>query len=441
MAAALLSAGLTIFGTCAQAEDIEHSSIGWWSIKYRATETINGCYAEALFDDRTLVHMALFKDQSRKTWVLVVANPKWKSWVGRKKRHTLWLMTDKLWKGAFSVSDDKEILIGVDLSIDFMNSVADASSLTIMNERQQPITPKPLNMKDSAAAIRAVVRCVDEHSNDNDGKPPPEPDTETTISGTGFFVAPNIVLTNDHVVRGCKKAIQVKYPEHASYTAAISGQDNANDLVLLHTEMSNISIASFRFGPRLGEPVATFGFPYFGVLSSSGNFTLGNITSLTGIKDDTRFLQVSTPIQPGNSGGPLLDMSGSVVGVVVSQLNAVGMMKAASSVPQNVNFAIQAPIVVNFLSVKGVTPKVAPRTDGTPALAPADVADKAKQFTVQIYCQGVPEKVSETAAIPDLAAYSSAGPVRLERTGELLDVRVPAPRAARMKVHRLSRGR
>jgi S1-C subfamily serine protease len=105
--------------------------------------------------------------------------------------------------------------------------------------------------------------------------------------------------------------------------------------------MSGQSVASFRLGPRLGEAVATYGFPYHGILSSSGNFTLGNVTSLTGMGDDTRFFQMSTPIQPGNSGGPLLDMSGTVVGVMVSQLSAVNMMKVGNSVPQNVNISIQ----------------------------------------------------------------------------------------------------
>ena len=94
------------------------------------------------------------------------------------------------------------------------------------------------------------------------------PEAETTISGTGFFVAPNRVVTNNHVVNGCTKAIQVRYPERASYTATISGQDATNDLVLLHTEMPHLSVASFRFQPLLGEPVATYGFPYSGILSS-----------------------------------------------------------------------------------------------------------------------------------------------------------------------------
>ena len=156
------------------------------------------------------------------------------------------------------------------------------------------------------------------------------------------------MVTNNHVVSGCTKAIQVRYPDGRSFTATISGQDATNDLVLLDTEMPNLSVASFRFQPLLGEAVATYGFPYSGILSP--NFTSGDIAALSGPKGDTRFLQTSTPIQPGNSGGPLLDMFGRVVGVVVAQLNAIPN--------QNVNFAIQPSIVINFLEVKDVTPKL-----------------------------------------------------------------------------------
>lgn len=216
-------------------------------------------------------------------------------------------------------------------------------------------------------------------------------ETRTTFFGTAFFVAPNLLLTNNHVVKECTGPIQVRYPDHASYPATISGLDETNDLAMLRTEMTGSSIASFHSRPRLGQSVATYGFPYAGILSSSGNFTLGSVTSLSGVRDDTRFIQISAPIQPGNSGGPLLDMSGDVIGVIVAQINALSMMESGQGVPQNVNFAIQVPIVMNFLSIKGVITKV-DEPNVPPALNPADIADKAKQFTVQVYCEGISSK-------------------------------------------------
>jgi serine protease Do len=374
-------------------EGAEYAKIGWWSIRHREVGNFSGCSAEARFVDETTVDLALIQNDTAKGWALFISNPQWNTWVSRKSQHWLWLLTTKPWHGAFNVSDDGKTLFFGDASIEFMNSLADAQGLRIFTDDKRPLVS--LNMKDSDPAIRAVVNCVREHP----FKPAPTPEADATFFGTGFFIAPNLLLTNNHVVRECKGPIQVRYPDRASYPATISGQDSTNDLALLHTDMANLSIASFHLQPRLGESVAAYGFPYAGVLSSSGNFTLGNVTSLSGMRDDTRFFQISTPIQPGNSGGPLLDMSGSVVGVVVAQLNALAVMQADNSVPQNVNFAIQAPIVTNFLSVKGVAFNLR-GSDASQPLPAVDVADKAKQFTVQVYCDAISQKSSGSRQEP-----------------------------------------
>jgi serine protease Do len=308
---------------------------------------LSGCDATTQFTDQTTVEFALIQSDSGKGWSVFISNPNWNAWIQNRARHQLWLVTTKPWQGTFAVSADKTTLNFGDASIDFMNSVADAHSLIILAENKRQLTKSPLDMKDSEAAIKAVVNCVGEHA-----PSVPIPVAESTVSGTAFFVAPHVLVTANHVVKECRSPIQVRYPEQPSHTATISGQDETNDLAVLLTGMDSLSVASLHVGPRLGEPVATYGFPYAGVLSSSGNFTLGNVTSLSGMKDDTRFLQTSAPVQPGNSGGPLLDMSGSVVGVVDAQLDALTMMNAGNSVPQNVNFAVQALITINFLSAK-----------------------------------------------------------------------------------------
>jgi S1-C subfamily serine protease len=384
----LLSACAHFIGTLSsvRAEEVHYANIGWWTVAYRPFDNLNGCNAESRFTDQTLVEFALLESQSEKGWALFLSNPQWDAWVKKGAEHRLIISADgKIWRGSFKVADDKKTLFIGGASIDFMNSLADAHSLMIFDSNQRPLTSSPLSMKDSADAIKAVVNCVREHPLSSQRAP--EPAADTAVSGTGFFVASNVLLTNNHVVKDCQNTIKVRYPDKEPYTATISGQDPSNDLALLHTEMPSHSIASFHLQPRLGEGVAAYGFPYAGVLSSSGNFTLGNVTSLSGMGDDTRFLQISAPIQPGNSGGPLVDMSGSVVGVVVSQLNALAVMQVANSVPQNVNFAIQVPMVINFLSVKGVTPKLDTSQNGTHTLSTADVADITKQFTVQIFCE------------------------------------------------------
>ena len=183
--------------------------------------------AQALFPDQTIFQMVQIQGGIDKAWIIFISNPKWNAWIGKRKELRLSLVTDwpttKPWAYKFSTSGDTKTLSTTDASVEFMNSVADASKVEIKDDNGALLTT--VDMKDSAAAIRAIVTCVREHP------PGPSPEAETTISGTGFFVAPNRVVTNNHVVNGCTKAIQVRYPERASYTATISGQDATNDLV------------------------------------------------------------------------------------------------------------------------------------------------------------------------------------------------------------------
>ena len=92
-------------------------------------------------------------------------------------------------------------------------------------------------------------------------------------------------------------------------------------------------------------------------------------------------------------------MSGRVIGVVVSQLDAIAIMQTDRSVPQNVNFAIQSPIVINFLSAKGVTPNLDNSSTGAQR-PPSEVWDIAKKFTIHIYCQGISPKTTTGNAGP-----------------------------------------
>ena len=133
-------------------------------------------------------------------------------------------------------------------------------------------------------------------------------------------------------------------------------RDTTNDLALLKTSGMSASVAGLRISVRLGEPVAAFGFPLAALLSSAGNFTRGDVTALSGLGDDTRFFQISVPVQPGNSGGPLLDARGNLIGIVTGKLNALKVMEATGGdLPQNVNFAIKAPVLTNFLEANQIT--------------------------------------------------------------------------------------
>lgn len=206
-------------------------------------------------------------------------------------------------------------------------------------------------------------------------------------SGTGFFVSKmGHVLTNAHVVEGCTKILMTSIDGQPPSSAYVAKVDKINDLALLKTATAPLYIANFRTGARLGEAIAVFGYPLAGVLSTSGNFTLGNITALTGLADDSRHLQISAPVQGGNSGGPLLDEAGNVVGVIVAKLDALRVMVATKGeIPQNVNFAIRASVASAFMDGNGITPNLdaAERT----RMNPADLAERAKGMSVYIVCE------------------------------------------------------
>jgi S1-C subfamily serine protease len=100
--------------------------------------------------------------------------------------------------------------------------------------------------------------------------------------------------------------------------------------------------------------------------------------------NDTRYLQISAAVQPGNSGGPLLSSSGEVVGVVAAKLNALKFVKATGNIPENINFAIKTGALRDFLDNSVVPYQVAAK--GV-ELKTADIARNARAFTVLISCK------------------------------------------------------
>jgi S1-C subfamily serine protease len=213
--------------------------------------------------------------------------------------------------------------------------------------------------------------------------PAPQPGVRLW-SGSGFFVSQEgHVLTNNHVIEKCT-SIRVFVNQAEPVEAREIASDSTNDLALLSTGLKPTHVAAPRSGSRLGEFVAAFGYPHADVLATSGNFTQGSVTALAGMGDDSRYLQISTPVQAGNSGGPLLDQNGNLVGIVTSKLNALKMAQASGDLPQNVNFALKASIIASFLDINGI--KYTPGS-ATSALKPEEIADQAKAMSVFILCK------------------------------------------------------
>lgn len=175
-------------------------------------------------------------------------------------------------------------------------------------------------------------------------------------SGSGFFITKNgYFITNEHVAEpGAKVRLRVGEQE---FPATVVTTDHANDLALLKVEgtFTPLPIIPSR-EIRLGATVATVGFPNVLMQGVLPKFSKGEIASLAGPSDSPREFQMSAPIQPGNSGGPLVDERGNVVGVVVAQLNKQKAIKSAGFIPENVNYAIKSSYLLSFLeSVPEVT--------------------------------------------------------------------------------------
>jgi len=203
-----------------------------------------------------------------------------------------------------------------------------------------------------------------------------------SLSGIAVSSSGDIV-TNDHGVNGCS-SMRV-YTQALTLPASIVARDRQNDLALLHVNHGFAAPITFRDGSgiRQAETVVAIGFPYGAQFASNATVTSGSISALTGINDDSRFLQFTAPVQPGNSGGPLIDASGHVIGLVSAKLNELTGDGGSREVPQNVNFAIKSTVVREFLDANGVKYRAAPSVAD---LKSADIAEQVKQAVVYLEC-------------------------------------------------------
>ena len=170
---------------------------------------------------------------------------------------------------------------------------------------------------------------------------PSKPKHESKGSGSGAVVSSSgHVVTAAHVIKG-STYLEVVTPT-GTHPATVLSVDDANDVALLKVDQvfeAHIPVGRSS-GVRLGQSVATIGFPNIGIQGHSPKVTQGMISGENGIQNDIRMWQISVPIQPGNSGGPLLDEHGHLVGVVVASLS-LRAIQITGSVPQNVNYAIK----------------------------------------------------------------------------------------------------
>jgi S1-C subfamily serine protease len=244
-----------------------------------------------------------------------------------------------------------------------------------------PGKPPPLGEAPGRAVGRATL-----------GKPPPLPaDPESgggtlASSGSGFVAAPGRLLTNNHVVEGCLRLV-ARNAAGEDAAAPVLATDTRRDLAVLAVRDGFGPPLPFRDGPVVerGEGVVTYGFPLSELLSSGPTLTTGNVSALSGLRDNPREFEISAPVQPGNSGGPLLDMDGNVIGIVVAKLNAARVAEMTDGdIPQNVNFAVKGTEVLAFLRDQGISPRTV--AGGALTRSAAEVGEVANLSTVFLRC-------------------------------------------------------
>ena len=193
----------------------------------------------------------------------------------------------------------------------------------------------------------------------SNSSPSSSPSKNPTASGTGFFITDDgYLISNYHVV---KDAAKVRLVTSAGIIdATVVKVDAANDLALLKAagQFTPLPVAPSR-GVKLGGTVATVGFPNIGLQGFSPKLAKGEIASLSGSQDDPRYFQISVPVQPGNSGGALVDERGNAIGIVSAKLDAGAALAASGSLPENVNYAVKSSFLLGFLeSVPAVSAKL-----------------------------------------------------------------------------------
>lgn len=204
-------------------------------------------------------------------------------------------------------------------------------------------------------------------------------------SGTAFFVsATGHLLTNAHVVNDCH-SLRI-----AGRTVELVAADSSFDLALLKDQPpAPDAIAAFASRPApLNADITIAGYPLTEILSGL-NVTRGSVTGLRGMRGDATTMQISAPVQPGNSGGPAVDETGSIVGVVVSKLNARLVADDTGDIPQNVNFAIRGEIAKLFLFQHNIEPVLS--DENAEKISPVEAARRLDQMTRLVECYSIPD--------------------------------------------------
>ena len=286
-------------------------------------------------------------------------------------------LNKKILKGALSCSsnevkfkynkNDEKIYASIDKNeLATIKSVAEPKTVIV----EKPKEKKPIQKKPEKKIIKSV-----------------EVDSSliTIGSGSGFYINnKGYALTNNHVIDICKQSIAVIDGKETLFR--VIATDKTNDVAVLKTDLrSRNYIRINEDGAKLGENVIAVGYPLAGRLSDSVKITRGIVSSTSGLNNNIGQIQIDAALQPGNSGGPVLNENGELVGIASAGLNKLLMAKEAKYIPENVNFAVASPIVVNILKSKKIKYSTPSMFSGS--YSNTELAELGNSSTIQLFCR------------------------------------------------------
>ncbi|MCE1235507.1 MAG: serine protease [Hyphomicrobiales bacterium] len=388
--------------------DKEIDTVRGWTIAANAAR--RACFASATFQSETSLELGF--DTPSDSAFMVFANESWdKIKVGDTYKLELVFDGRKKWNGkAVGIRIGK--LYGLALENVKSEFVIDFARYQTVQVNYNGKRLDGFNLNGTRAAAQAAISCTQDvqagriaiedeeeaprpkappqappKEEVKEEKPAPEKKGSSVSTGTGFFVNERgNLMTNAHVVEDCDEA-QVKLPDGRIAAASILARSSQNDLAVLKADLKPTAFAKFRSGAsiRLGDPIVLFGYPLAGELTITGNLSTGLVSAMAGPGEDVTRMQISAPVQSGNSGGAVVDQSGHVVGVVVAKANTRPRGDSGSvEVLQNVNFAIKAGVAGYFLDANQI-PYTQEPADADKSTA--DVASLAKDFSALVICR------------------------------------------------------
>lgn len=210
-------------------------------------------------------------------------------------------------------------------------------------------------------------------------------------SGTGFFITnAGHIVSNNHVIDQCN--IVNAYYKGDAKPLKILAIDRKNDLAILKAELRpDDTFPIAREDAILLEEIYVAGYPFGKSISGSVKVTKGVVSSLSGLGNNYSNLQIDASLQPGNSGGPIVNKKGNVVGVAVAKLDYKKVIEAFNTIPENTNFGVKSSTLNQFLNAN----KVRSSSPKGSEMSIRDIGEKIEKATVYLDCWMTADKIQE----------------------------------------------